>query len=204
MPVELQIYNDKVVCGQHKNEVCSECNQSFIEINDISRHLKANNGQMPAPGSVLPLRSQQISKMREDGNAHFRAQRYPEAIVAYSNAINVAFDRPLWEPVGPAREELAVLLCNRSAAYIASEEWVNAYVDALGVVQLKRPWAKGHFRLGKALCGMGRLDEGIEALRLGLIFDPESAEIKKALSVALVQAGEDEEEGEEKKEEESQ
>ncbi|KAG0369456.1 hypothetical protein BC939DRAFT_460992 [Gamsiella multidivaricata] len=181
MSVDLQIYNDKVVCGQHKSEVCSECNQSFAEINDLARHLKSTNGQVPQPGAVLPLRSQQIAKMREDGNTHFRAQRHQEAITAYTNAINIAFDRPLWEPTGLAREELAVLLCNRSAAYIARKEWVNAYVDAQGVIELKRPWSKGHFRLGKALFGMGRVEEGVEALRLGLMFDPESAEIQKAL-----------------------
>ncbi|GJJ70830.1 translocation protein SEC72 [Entomortierella parvispora] len=184
--VDLRIHNDKVVCAQHKNEVCSECNQSFIEINDLTRHLHATNGQVPPPGAVLPLRSQQIAKMREDGNTHFRAQRHEEAIVAYTNAINIAFDRPLWEPTGLAREELAVLLCNRAAAYIARKEWINAYVDAEGAIELKRPWSKGHFRLGKALFGMGRYQEGIEALQLGLMFDPQSAEILKALKEAEV------------------
>ncbi|KAG0297711.1 hypothetical protein BGZ98_000464 [Dissophora globulifera] len=182
--VDLQIYNDKVVCGKHKKEVCSECNQSFIEINDLTRHLKSTNGQVPPPGAVLPLRSQQIAKMREDGNTHFRAQRHQEAIAAYTNAINIAFDRPLWEPSQLAREELAVLLCNRSAAYIARKEWVDAYVDAQGVIELKRPWSKGHFRLGKALIGMGRIAEAIEALNLGLMFDPEATEIQKALKEA--------------------
>ncbi|KAF9924727.1 hypothetical protein FBU30_005366 [Linnemannia zychae] len=184
MTVDLFIANDKVVCAKHKNEVCSECNQSFIEINDLARHLKSTNGQVPPPGAVLPLRSQQIAKMREEGNTHFRAQRHQEAIIAYTNAINIAFDRPLWEPTQIAREELAVLLCNRSAAYIARKEWVNAYVDAEGVIELKRPWSKGHFRLGKALFGMGRMEECIQALKLGLMFDPESAEIQKALKEA--------------------
>jgi translocation protein SEC72 len=182
--VDLRIHNDKVVCAQHKKEVCSECHQSFFAINDLTRHLNATNGQIPPPGAVLPLRSQQIAKMREDGNTHFRAQRHEEAIVAYTNAINIAFDRPLWEPTGLAREELAVLLCNRAAAYIARKEWVNAYVDAEGAIELKRPWSKGHFRLGKALFGMGRYEEGIEALQLGLMFDPQSAEIQKALKEA--------------------
>ncbi|KAF9435158.1 hypothetical protein BGZ76_006805 [Entomortierella beljakovae] len=182
--VDLQIHGDKVVCGQHKNEVCSECHQSFLEINDLARHLKSTNGQVPPPGAVLPLRSEQIARMREEGNGHFRAQRQEQAIAAYTNAINLAFDRPLWEPAALAREELAVLFCNRSAAYIARKEWVNGYVDAQTVIELKRPWSKGHFRLGKALFGMGRTEEGIEALRLGLMFDPESAEIQKALREA--------------------
>jgi translocation protein SEC72 len=135
-----------------------------------------------------------LQRCSEDGNAHFRAQRHEEAITAYTNAINIAFDRPLWEPTGLAREELAVLLCNRSAAYIARKEWVNAYVDAEGVIELKRPWSKGHFRLGRALFGMGRVEEGIEALRLGLMFDPESAEIQKALKEAEAALSPDEDE----------
>ncbi|KAF9972342.1 hypothetical protein BGZ73_004553 [Actinomortierella ambigua] len=179
--VNLTIANDKVVCADHQAEVCDKCHQSFADINTIARHLKATNGQLPPPGAVLPQRSQQIAKMREDGNTHFRAQRHLEAITAYTNAINVAFDRPLWEPTQLAREELAVLLCNRSAAYIARKEFVNALVDADAVVELKRPWSKGHFRRGRALIGLGRTEEGIAAMQLGLMFDPESAEIQKAL-----------------------
>ncbi|KAG0241275.1 hypothetical protein BGW41_006129 [Actinomortierella wolfii] len=179
--VNLSIVNDKVVCADHHAEVCDKCHQSFADINSIARHLKSTNGVIPPPGAVLPQRSQQIAKMREDGNTHFRAQRHEEAITAYTNAINVAFDRPLWEPTQLAREELAVLLCNRSAAYIARKEYVNALVDADAVIELKRPWSKGHFRRGRALIGLGRTEEGIEAMRLGLMFDPESTEIQKAL-----------------------
>lgn len=97
-----------------------------------------------------------------------------EAIKLFTLAVDMAASRPLWEMAALARDELAVCLCNRSAAFAAVGDWVDSYVDADAVVQLKRPWLKGHYRKGVALREMGRGEEAREALRVGLQFDPES------------------------------
>lgn len=73
------------------------------------------------------------------------------------------------------RDELAIIICNRSAAYLALGDHVAALADADAVIQLKRPWSKGHFRRAKALVALGILDEARESADLGLQFEPDSA-----------------------------
>lgn len=95
-----------------------------------------------------------------------------EALQAYTAAAGIAKERFAWEPSALMKEELATVLSNRSAAYIAAGDYVGALVDADYVIQLKRPWSKGHFRKAKALAEMGQLDEAREAIKLGLAFEP--------------------------------
>ena len=70
------------------------------------------------------------------------------------------------------REELSTVLSNRSAAYLESGELVYALTDAEAVIQLKKPWSKGHFRKAKALVALGCPAQAREAIQYGLQFDP--------------------------------
>lgn len=128
----------------------------------------------PPPNVIPPQRSLAVNQAREQGKEAFKRKEYSEAIKLFTLAIDMAASRPLWEMAALARDELAVCLANRSAAFAAVEDWVDSLVDADAVVQLKRPWLKGHYRKGVALSKMGRYEEAREALRLGLQFDPES------------------------------
>jgi translocation protein SEC72 len=58
----------------------------------------------------------------------------------------MALSRPPWEVAAIQRDEVAIAICNRSAAFAAIGAWVNALADADAVISLKRPWTKGHFR----------------------------------------------------------
>jgi len=88
---------------------------------------------------------------------------------------NIAASRFPWEPSALIRDELAIVICNRSAAHFAADDFLSAMIDADAVIQLKRPWSKGHFRKAKALVGLGRLEEARDAVMLGLQFEPDSA-----------------------------
>ena len=90
----------------------------------------------------------------------------------YTMAASVASQRLPWEPAKLMQEELSTVLSNRSAAYAAAGDHVGALVDADLVIQLKRPWSKGHFRKAKSLVGLGYLEEAKEAIQLGLSFEP--------------------------------
>lgn len=129
----------------------------------------------PFPAQTIPgpnARSQKIAKAKDDGNLHFKKGDWADAVRLYTLAADLAVARPITESSVYARDELAVSLCNRSAAYTNMKEWVNALADAKAVIEYKPSWTKGHFRKGKALIGMGRLDEAKEAYLLGLQFDP--------------------------------
>lgn len=156
-------------------------------LNALVRSLKSLPPQIPIPpppNVVPPQRSMAVNKAKEDGNAAFRAQKYAEAIKSFTLAIDVAASRPLWENNQLARDEMALCLANRSAALAAVHDYIGALSDADACVKLKRPWSKAHFRKGKALQGLGRLDEAREAYDLGLQFDPRSVVSTKVASLA--------------------
>lgn len=157
-------------------------NEDLSTLNPLIRALSQLQQQSPStvfpppPQAVPNPRSNAVAQAKEAGNAAFKAQNYAEAIKLYSMSAEMAASRPAFESNVYARDELALALSNRSAAYLGAGQKVEALVDADAVILLKRPWIKGHFRRGKALAAMERWDEANEALLLGLQFDP-SAEV---------------------------
>jgi len=89
--------------------------------------------------------------------------------------------RAPWEAQQLLREELSTVLSNRSAAYFENGDLVSAITDADTVIQLKKPWSKGHFRKAKALIAIGLLEQAKEAVQYGLQFDPTNVEMMGVL-----------------------
>ena len=104
----------------------------------------------------------------------FRTRQHEKAIGRYTQAANYATQRAPWEAQGVMREELSTVLSNRSAAYFEAGDFISALTDADVVIQLKKPWSKGHFRKAKALIGLNRIREAREAIELGLQFEPQN------------------------------
>jgi len=171
--------NDVAVCAAHKKEVCEECGLDFHELNIFTKMIAASNPiAVPAPPNVVhPARSTAVQKAKEDGNAAYKVKNWNQAIQHYNMSANIALSRNPWEPAALMRDEMAIIICNRSATFAAADDYVSALVDADVVIQLKRPWSKGHFRKAKALLGLGRLEEARDAVMLGLQFEPDSAEM---------------------------
>lgn len=96
------------------------------------------------------------------------------AVQKYDMAAQIAASRFPWEAAALVRDELAIVICNRSAAYFAAGDLISSLADADAVIQLKRPWSKGHFRRAKALLGLNQLKDAKESAELGLQFEPES------------------------------
>jgi translocation protein SEC72 len=126
----------------------------------------------PPPQPIPNIRSNHIAKAKEDGNTAFRSGKFQDSIKLYSISAALSATRPVFESAQYSRDELSIALCNRSAAYGAEGSWIEALVDANAVIQLKKQWTKGYFRKGKALAGLGQLQEAKEALLLGLEFEP--------------------------------
>ncbi|KAI1182186.1 tetratricopeptide repeat domain-containing protein [Nemania serpens] len=132
----------------------------------------------PPPVPVNPKRSAQITKLRESGNAEQRKGRHAEAAKLYGLGLQMALGRPLWEPQGLVREEVAALYANRAQAYMGMLAWPEAAADAEASVEAKRVGnSKAWWRRGKCLLEMGRLDEAREWVRKGLELEGEEAEL---------------------------
>ena len=81
----------------------------------------------------------------------------------------MAFKRPLWEPSGLVRDEVAGLYANRAQAHMALQNWVEGAVDAQASVEAKKVGnAKAWWRKGRCLMEMGRLEEAKEWIKRGL------------------------------------
>ena len=95
--------------------------------------------------------------LKAQGNQLFLRNRFEEATVQYTAAINV-------DP------ENHKLYCNRSASRLRSgpEMIPGALTDALTAVSLNPYWPKCYLRLGNVLRDMCRFNEAVEAYRKGL------------------------------------
>lgn len=131
----------------------------------------------PPPQSVNPNRSKQVEISKKQGNDAFKAGNWGDALKLYSMSLDMAASRPPWEPAALANDEMAVLLCNRSAAFFGAELFAEAYADAHACIELKKPWMKGYFRKAKACIKLGRYREAKEVLRAGLTYEPHSEDL---------------------------
>ncbi|KAJ1818762.1 hypothetical protein GGH91_002048 [Coemansia sp. RSA 2671] len=165
-------------CTQHTKQVCLECNADYSTHNFLTRQLTANRGALPPPNPQL---AQAIQKLKTEGNDHFRAQCHFEAAQKYTEAINVAAQRPLWDSAQNSMEEMAVLMSNRAACLLELGHPAEAYWDTEVVTRLKRGWSKGHFRMGRALMGMGRCGLAAGEFQIGSQLDPEAKEMRAAV-----------------------
>ncbi|KAG8623758.1 hypothetical protein KVT40_008734 [Elsinoe batatas] len=154
--------------------------RSFIKDLDTA---SAPAGVPPPPLPVNPKRSAQITKLREAGNASFKKGAFADAIRMYSLAIDMALQRPVWEPSGLVREELSALYGNRAQARMGEKDWAGAAVDAECSVELKKVGnVKGWWRRGMCLKEMGRWEEAREWVKEGMEFEsvgPEKEGVKE-------------------------
>lgn len=129
-------------------------------------------GVPPPPVPVNPKRSAQITKLKESGNASFKKGAYGDAVRMYGLAIDMAVQRPVWEPSGLVREELSMLYGNRAQAFMAQQMWAEASLDAFCSTELKKVQnAKAWWRRAVCLKEMTRLQEANEVLREAVEFE---------------------------------
>ncbi|KAI0451767.1 TPR-like protein [Xylaria acuta] len=157
----------------------------LVALNALHRALLSLEAPLqvpPPPVPVNPKRTAQITKLRDSGNAEHRKGRHAEAAKLYSLGLQMALGRPLWEPQGLVRDEVAGLYSNRAQARMALGDWPGAAADAEASVEAKRAGnAKAWWRRGKCLVEMGRLDEAADWVRKGLELEGREQELEHLL-----------------------
>ncbi|CAG8528537.1 17532_t:CDS:1 [Acaulospora morrowiae] len=189
--INLMVGDNMVFCRPHRRETCPECDLDFSSLNSLHKSLLEINGNIPPPNAVDEGLIREVLRIREEGNKHFKAQNYHEAIKLYTMAIELAFKRPVWEPHEITARDVSLCLSNRSAAYMGINSWVNAYVDAEWGISIRPEYVKGYFRKGKALMAMGRYEEAIMAFESGLELSPKDKSLEDLLNEAIKLRGKD-------------
>jgi translocation protein SEC72 len=153
--------------------------EELTALNALHRSLLTLDSPIPPPPvPVNQKRSSQITKLRESGNAEFRKGRHLEAIKMYGLGLQMALTRPLWEPSGLVRDEVAGLYANRAQAHMAVSNWVEGAVDAEASIEAKKAGnAKAWWRKAKCLMEMGRIEEAKEWVVRGLEMDGNEADL---------------------------
>lgn len=92
------------------------------------------------------------------GNEFFKAGNFEQAIVHFTNAINI--------------EPTHVLYSNRSACYCGLKKYDEALADAEACIAKNAGWGKGYGRKGAAFHGKGQYEAAIQAYEEGLKVEP--------------------------------
>ncbi|EPY32473.1 stress-induced-phosphoprotein 1 [Angomonas deanei] len=108
----------------------------------------------------------EIAKQKKDeGNEFFKADKYPEAVAAYTEAIKR----------NPTEH---TAYSNRAAAYLKLGAYNDALKDAEKCVELKPDFVKGYARKGHAYFWTKQYNRALQAYDEGLKIDPNNADCK--------------------------
>lgn len=102
---------------------------------------------------------------KNEGNAAFAAKKYDEAILLYTEAIELL----------PGQH---IFYSNRSACFTAMEKYEEAVQDANECVKLAPTFVKGYFRLANAFMLSGELEAAEQTTLMGLKVDKDSSNMK--------------------------
>ncbi|ORY04160.1 Metallo-hydrolase/oxidoreductase [Basidiobolus meristosporus CBS 931.73] len=119
-----------------------------------------------------------LYRLASRGDTHFDKQQYKEAITFYTKALIKT--KTVAEEPG-ARDFIALVFANRSAAYFYIGCLVDSAKDAEVVVRLKPDWSKGYFRLAEAYFGLRRFKEAVDAYQKSVMLDPTCIEARTNL-----------------------
>ncbi|CAL8076542.1 unnamed protein product [Orchesella dallaii] len=116
-------------------------------------------------------------KYKDLGNRYFSEENYEKAIECYSKAISKNPSNPVY-------------FTNRALAALKLNRFKDTADDCLKALKLNPGHLKGHYLLGKALCELGSVDEGLKHIQKAdelskLGFGIFSSEIAEALSYWL-------------------
>ncbi|CAH1417496.1 unnamed protein product [Lactuca virosa] len=97
----------------------------------------------------------QAEQLKQDGNLYFKKNRLGAAIDAYTEAITLCPDVPVY-------------WTNRALCHRKRNDWARVEEDCLKAVQLDHKSVKGHYMLGLALLQREKYAEGIKSLERAL------------------------------------
>lgn len=118
------------------------------------------------------LPSDPAVRLKEEGNAAFKAGDYATAVKCYTAALQ------------QTDKDTHFLFSNRSAAFLQMKQFVEALEDAEACIKLKPDWCKGYFRKGKVLMAEKKYNEAYSQFYTGLLKDPKNDELLKQLETA--------------------
>ncbi|KAM1031656.1 hypothetical protein ACFX13_036185 [Malus domestica] len=101
------------------------------------------------------LASSTAEKLKKDGNTYFKKERFAAAIDAYTEAITLCPNVPVY-------------FTNRALCHLKRNDWKKVEEDSRRAIQLDHNSVKGNYILGLALLQKQEYGEGVKALERAL------------------------------------
>ncbi|GFQ00126.1 E3 ubiquitin-protein ligase chip [Phtheirospermum japonicum] len=99
--------------------------------------------------------AKQAEQLRQDGNSYFKKDRFGAAIDAYTEAITLCPNVPIY-------------WTNRALCYRKRNEWTRVEEDCRKAIQLDHHSVKAHYMLGLALLQKKDFTDGVKELEKAL------------------------------------
>lgn len=190
----------KQITTLSSDKTLQEAIANINKLHTSFKSLETPNNVPPPPLPVNPKRSGQIQKLRDSAVQSARKGQDADAIRLLGVGIDMAASRPGWEPMGLAREELALMYLSRAAAYADLQNWVEGLKDAECSVECKKgPGAapngektpgnaKAYIVGARCLREMGRWSDAVEWLEKAIEVEGKEGDDGRELVRRLTEA----------------
>ncbi|KAL6967956.1 RING-type E3 ubiquitin transferase [Sarracenia purpurea var. burkii] len=108
-----------------------------------------------APIVAVCTAAEQAEKLRRDGNNYFKKDRFGAAIDAYTEAITLCPNVPVY-------------FMNRALCHRKRNDWIKVEEDCRRAIQLDHNFTKAHYMLGLALLQRQEYAKGVKELERAL------------------------------------
>ncbi|UPK90013.1 hypothetical protein LCI18_000948 [Fusarium solani-melongenae] len=158
---EALVLRGRVLYGQGDNEKAIQCFRMAISCDPDFRD------------AVKWLRIvQRLDRMKEDGNADFKAGRLEDAIQKYTNALEI----------DPSNKNMnAKLLQNRAQCKIKLKQFDDAIADCERAISLDPGYTKARKTKANALGGAERWEDAVKEWKTVQEFDPEDRSVLREI-----------------------
>ncbi|KAH6607638.1 hypothetical protein Trco_003951 [Trichoderma cornu-damae] len=190
--------------GKTSDEVLAELNKSPLfmtemEENDDIAALQA----LAYEGTPL----ENAADFKERGNECFKVKGYKDAEEFYAKGIAVLFVEERKrargettkdpetgvpdseEEIRKQKEMLEAMYVNRAACHLEMQNYRSCWTDCAAAIRLNPRNVKAHYRSGKALLAVDRIEEADDVCARGLAMEPENKALRSVADGIVKRAG---------------
>eukprot|EP00088_Acartia_fossae_P061568 TRINITY_DN7400_c0_g1_i11.p1 TRINITY_DN7400_c0_g1~~TRINITY_DN7400_c0_g1_i11.p1 ORF type:complete len:335 (+),score=119.11 TRINITY_DN7400_c0_g1_i11:60-1064(+) len=164
-------------------EVASQCLQSAYSLTLDDKHLTVSkpldeifktataSEPLHKTGPPSAADKEEAENLKTEGNNLMRTEKYPDALLMYSKAIEIDGGNP-------------VFYCNRAAAHSKMNNHHLAIEDCQRAVDMDSNYSKAYGRMGLAYSSLDKHKEAVDNFKKALELEPDNESYKSNLQIA--------------------
>lgn len=161
----------------------AQTEQAIALVNRLMSDLVVSGQDVPPPPKTGVSTNITVAsnKLIANGIQMIQQNKPADAVKILSTALEMVLRRPLWEPTPLTIEEVIKVLAPRCDAFIAAQQWENAYADA-SMLQILQPADPANlYRKAVTLLSASKVKDARELLITALSIAPGNSLFRKTL-----------------------